>query len=369
MKIDKNLLEHLCLIEKLTSDQIADLLGVGSNKVWYWRRKFQIPTLNRTDRYCLPEIQGELKSLLIGSMLGDGGMLKYPRSARYQEGHCPEQLSYLEWKRAIWGEEWAPHPIYERNSFYVREDGVKVFYVSFFTRSHACLNYYYDLFYSFGERNKRFKSEVIELVDPFALAVWYMDDGSAGWWPSLAFGLDIDSKKTCHSILEKFGFNPIWIEGLRGSAGRFEIRGEVAALKFLELVRPYIHLCMEYKLHPKFLESEKRLLDLKVTKQYQVTMHNDRIPIKRAAKELFVSPSAIRRRLNNSGLNYATPIGCPKKFADATLVKKFINLYDENMSISSIARTLGVGRMTVLRFMRSKDIPRGWDQRSVITSL
>lgn len=349
--IPRELLERLVLEEKLPIGLIATRLGVGEQKIWYWRRKYAISAIERTTRYVLPPIEGQLKSLFLGSMLGDGGLLKQVHATRYQEAHCPEQLPYLEWKRGIWGD-WAPHPIYESRE-YTRKDGTQVKPVNMFTLSSAKLTYYHDRFYVPGRRDKGFPITLVDAIDPFALAVWYMDDGHAGWWPSIAFDLDLDSKNTVYSILEKFGFKPTWVWG------NLQINGDEQAERFLDLVRPHIHPCLEYKLHPGFLQADRRARDSLLPLAARQEACANKTPIKRIAKQLGMSPTAVKTRLQKSGFSYSAPIGRPEKFTP-DVISKFTGLYTSGTSISAIARQLGFSRMTVLKYMRDNSIQRGW---------
>lgn len=62
--------------EKLTDDAIASLLGGTNHRVQSWRRRYGIEAVARWARHDVPPIEGRLKSLLVGSMLGDGRIVR-----------------------------------------------------------------------------------------------------------------------------------------------------------------------------------------------------------------------------------------------------------------------------------------------------
>lgn len=63
-------LRRLYIEEKLTDEAIVERLGQGATlkRVRSWRRRFDIETLGKSERNEVPLIEGQLRSLLIGSM-------------------------------------------------------------------------------------------------------------------------------------------------------------------------------------------------------------------------------------------------------------------------------------------------------------
>lgn len=98
-------LRRLYLDEKLADPAIVERLGKGATlkRVRAWRKRFGIETISPSERNDVPPIDGSLRSLLVGSMLGDGGLNRQPNSTRYMENHADNQREYLEWKQAQWG--------------------------------------------------------------------------------------------------------------------------------------------------------------------------------------------------------------------------------------------------------------------------
>ena len=100
------ILRHLYENENLTEIQIAERFGCYQVKVGRLRRQWGIPTRTKGQRATatLPPLTSQQRQLLIGSLLGDGSMdATSGESARYNEGHCIDQSSYLEWKINILG--------------------------------------------------------------------------------------------------------------------------------------------------------------------------------------------------------------------------------------------------------------------------
>lgn len=114
------------------------------------------------------------RSLLVGSLLGDGRLECRSRSetARLRIHHADRQREYLFWKynllkpwvdRSPWKTLWTD----KRNG---------KTYVSWFfhTRTTNLFTPWWHLFYLSG--SKKLPNKIEKILDPFALAVWFMDD-------------------------------------------------------------------------------------------------------------------------------------------------------------------------------------------------
>jgi recombination protein RecA len=104
------------------------------------------------------------KQVIVGSLFGDGCLIRGNRSVRMAICHSKNQEEYLAWKRAqvplIFHGDVIPH----KNQRHLN------------SIEHPYLAHLYPLFYPDG---KRIASDTaLALVGPLALAVWYMDDGS-----------------------------------------------------------------------------------------------------------------------------------------------------------------------------------------------
>ncbi len=302
-------LRRLYLEEKLTDEQIVSRLGEGATvkRVRSWRHRYGIETICRTERRELPPIEGRLQSVLVGSMLGDGRISKSTHVSRYRESHCHEQLEYLKWKALEWGP-WIPTD--PKSVTWVLQD--KAFEGwRFETVSHASLNPWHELFYP-EPGPKRLQERVVDLVDPLAFAIWYMDDGSSGWWPLITFGMDPASRGVALAIFDKYGFSPRW-DLCSGSTktGQFIFEGEDQAHKFIELVRPHMPESMHHKLTFGFQGPQYQLRN-KLTREVLTELASKGTPIRRMAELLGEAPTTIDRYLKKYGIEHHRTVGRPK---------------------------------------------------------
>lgn len=292
--------------EKLTDQQIADRIGQGATvkRVRSWRKRFGIQTINRTARHEVPPIEGQLQRLLVGSMLGDGRIARNPNSARYIENHTDNQREYLEWKRQQWGA-WSKTVL--RQVSWKAKGKIYPGW-RFETVSHASLLPWHELFYPV-KGPKQLQDQVVDLMDPFAFAVWYLDDGSAQWWPVITFGMSLASRGVALGIFEKFGFSPRW-ELREGKTGQFIFEGEYQAERFIQLIEPHIPNCMKGKLqfgfHGRYYEIRQTAPEDKLRE-----LAAQGVPIKRMARMLGLSASVVDRRLKKLGVPHPRRVGRP----------------------------------------------------------
>lgn len=107
----------------------------------------------------------EQNQILLGSLLGDGCIhSNNEHSYCYIEAHCEEQEDYLLWKNNILK--------FNVNCYLHSYHQKKIFQIN---RGNVIFKYYYDLFYPNGK--KTVTREILDKLEPLALAVWFMDDG------------------------------------------------------------------------------------------------------------------------------------------------------------------------------------------------
>jgi len=301
-------LRHLYLDEKLTDQQIVGRIGGEATvkRVRSWRRRFGIPTINRSTRHDVPPVEGLLQSLLVGSMLGDGRIARNPHTARYLENHAENQRDYLEWKRQQWGS-WSKNKLSPVS--WKHEDKTYPGW-RFETVSHAMLLPWHDLFYPVPGP-KRLQENVVDLVDPFAFAVWYLDDGCAQWWPIITFGMDLASRGIAWGIFETFGFTPRW-DLRHGKTGEFIFEGEEQAERFIAFIKPHIPECMRYKLQFGF-QGHNYQLRRKLNVKTLRTLAAEGVPIRKIAEQLGESATTVNRRLIKLGIDHPRTVGRPVK--------------------------------------------------------
>jgi len=301
-------LRKLYLEDHLTDAAIASQLGSGvsSKQVRRWRIRAGIPTLNRTERHEVPPIEDRLVSLLVGSVLGDGRLDRLKNTTRFIENHAADQREYLEWKAVLWGA-WVKSGV--KPVVWKRPEGDFPGF-RFETVAHAELNPWHNVFYGMGTK-KRLDRAVVPLVDEFALAVWFMDDGSAGWWPRITFGMDVVSQGIAMGIFDRFGLHPRW-EIHKGNTGDFIFEGEEQAHRFIALVTPHMPECMRRKLTFGFQGPHYQVRQA-LTEDVFRKMASEGVPIKRMARELGVGASTVERHLQTFGIAHPRRIGRPRR--------------------------------------------------------
>lgn len=274
-------------------------------RVRSWRKRYGIETICRTERHVLTPVEGRLRSVLVGSVLGDGRISKSTHVSRYRENHSHNQFDYLMWKLNEWGSAWVPSG-HKRVTWVLKGKTYEGW--RFETVSHASLNPWHELFYP-EPGPKRLQERVVDLVDELAFAIWFMDDGSAAWWPLITFGMDPASRGIALAIFDKFGFSPRWAL-TSGNTGQFIFEGEDQAERFNALVKPHMPECMHYKLECGFKGLGYQLRQ-KLTKDHLQEMASRGTPIRRMAKLLGEAPTTVDRHLKKHGILHPRVVGRP----------------------------------------------------------
>jgi len=178
----KEQLEHDLFIEGLGTTQIAAKFGTSSGVVRSYVKRFGIqrdPRLSVSSQQVRllflqdAQLTDRQRSVIVGSILGDGHISKYFHkntvNAYLQCSQCGERKDYLLWK----GEELKPFV----RSIY-RMSYKETYLLD--TVVYPLFNEFYDLFWIGGRGgSKVIPPDVADLngFDDLALAVWFMDDG------------------------------------------------------------------------------------------------------------------------------------------------------------------------------------------------
>lgn len=117
------------------------------------------------------ELSKRQRELVVGLLLGDGHLETQNggRTYRLKVEHGVAQREYLEWLAKEF-QEWLVSGWYEKRK------GEKLVY-GFTTMSHPAFRFYGAQFYQGGK--KRIPPLIKKLMGPLALAIWFLDDGSA----------------------------------------------------------------------------------------------------------------------------------------------------------------------------------------------
>lgn len=249
--LSEALLKTLYLDEGFTDSEIAERFETYQVKISRLRNQWGIETQSKSERLALPALTPRQRSLLVGSMFGDGRLLRTGgRTAGYSEYHSLEQAEYLSWK----AEEWGP---YVKSVRPVTKVSRGKTYHGQLLRLHGCSTFYpyWRRYYPTGNGNKTFV-DVGSGLTALALAIWYLDDGSKtsnGYVRFSVSPLDSD-QKVLLEVLSRFGLTPKLYVTPDGSDVSIWLHDRTSLTKFLDLVTPHVPECMAYKLDLKLRE-------------------------------------------------------------------------------------------------------------------
>jgi len=179
------------------------------------------------------------KSLIIGTILGDGYLRIIPRrkNAFLEVNHSANQRDYVNWKYQIL------HSIVKSGPKERKGNGFRIA-CRFYTQ---CLPEITELFSYFYHEHKKVIPDNL-VIDKLSLAVWFMDDGSKSggsiYLNTQQFSLS-DQQKLQKILLEQFG--------IKSNLNKDKIYTRIRIItadskKFCDIIREIIPKSMEYKL-------------------------------------------------------------------------------------------------------------------------
>ncbi|TNC23975.1 recombinase RecA [Amycolatopsis alkalitolerans] len=195
--------------------------------------------------------------VVFGSLMGDGNISANRRDragVRFRMGHGAAQAGYLDWKVSLLG-----------NIPCARTANAKEAVFADFTplpELHELRRAVY-----FGDGKKHLSWDYLKALTPLALAIWYMDDGcftvrSKGVQQRTAGGsgrieicveaMGADTRERLVSYLRDTHDLDVKLTS-RGARGVAVLQFSTAGTaRFQQLIAPYVHPSMEYKLLPRF---------------------------------------------------------------------------------------------------------------------
>jgi recombination protein RecA len=195
--------------------------------------------------------------LILGALMGDGNLSPNPRGrsgTRFRMGHGAKQAAYLDWKVSLLG-----------NIGCTLSSNVKGAVFADLTPLPELAELREAVY--FGDGKKHLSWEYLKALTPFALAVWYMDDGcftvrskgvqertrgGTGRIEICVQAMSPGSRERLADYLRATHRLDVKVV-TRGSRSQAILQFTTAASeKFQKLVAPYIHPSMEYKLLPRF---------------------------------------------------------------------------------------------------------------------
>ena len=196
--------------------------------------------------------------VILGGLMGDGSLTEPAAqdgcSARFRMGHGAKQVEYIDWKASLLGNIGQCRSVRPKGDVHVDLTPL------------AELSELREVVY-WGDGKKTLSWDYIKSLTPLALAVWYQDDGSfslrskgvqvrttggSGRSEMCVEAMSPDSRARLKDHLrDEFGLDArLSIRGSRRMAVLTFTTESTAKLH--ELVAPYVHPSMQYKLLPRF---------------------------------------------------------------------------------------------------------------------
>jgi recombination protein RecA len=185
----------------------------------------------------------DLQHLVLGSMLGDASIKQEGKMAAYfREEHAKGQKAYVRWKERAFGK------LCRKPSDNAHGYGFSTVALYEFAEVRA-------KFYSENKRYKHVTTALLEQLNPLSLAVWYLDDGTNDSryraYNKKTIYLHRLTAEECRSFeavfASKFGLKCTVTNHTKSGSARIAFYGREAE-KLEEIIRPYCHRSMAYKL-------------------------------------------------------------------------------------------------------------------------
>lgn len=267
--MNRKILDESTLVSLLNDygsvGKVAAYLSIPYSTVYAWYKKYKIKLppscMNIYSELRSIELTKLQKSVVLGSILGDGGLIKQKASknARLQIGHCTKQLDYLKWKSGLLD------PFCKSKPVLAEKAGPKIIcgkksmcsgYYIVNTIAHPDITEYYNKYYFGG--NKRVHMDVIDELDELALAIWLADDGSFTFRSECEYSIR-GSIATCSFYreevelllltLSKFYAGHVYI----GKDNSIYLSGTYHLNKLLDIITEILPKSIHYKLAPQRL--------------------------------------------------------------------------------------------------------------------
>jgi recombination protein RecA len=195
--------------------------------------------------------------VVLGGLMGDGHLAPNTRDrhgVRFRMGHGAEQVAYLDWKASLLGNIPQTRTTNGKGAGFVDLTPLPE------------LGELRQVVY-WGDGKKHLTDEVLKALTPLALAIWYMDDGS---FTVRSKGLQDRTKggsgriEICVEAMSEASRERLvsYLRDVHGVECRVSLRGAVrkavlqmttaGTARFQEIVAPFVHPSMEYKLLPRF---------------------------------------------------------------------------------------------------------------------
>jgi recombination protein RecA len=221
-----------------------------------WREAGELMAGDRvmaTEEHLLSNQQWQV---VLGSLMGDGNLspnLRDRNGVRFRLGHGGKQTAYLDWKVSLLG-----------NVDCTRRTNDMGAVFADFTPLPELAELQRTVY--LGDGKKHITEEYLKALTPLALAIWFMDDGSftlrskglqrrtQGGSGRLQFCVEAMSEGSRNRLVDYLRdthrLDVSWRAAGSGGKAVLTFSTESSA-RFLDLVAPYVHPSMDYKLLPR----------------------------------------------------------------------------------------------------------------------
>ena len=183
------------------------------------------------------------RSVLVGTLLGDGCLAKHGRHHRLHVKHKGAHASLVEWKREIF----SPFISMQLHRFDQKLGLRRYPCVQFATRTHPVFTEWHRRFYVEGR--KTVPGDIRGLLDPVALAVWFMDDGAVDH-AGLTFQTHSFTRDEVMVLMEALQERFHLAVNLRRNRGAWVIYVQERSVRlFAEIIGPHLLPEFTYKLN------------------------------------------------------------------------------------------------------------------------
>lgn len=244
----------------MSLEEIAIELKVPYDYIGFLREHFDISRLGpkfinrkKTEK----PLTNRQKEIIIGSLMGDAGKMS---SSSVKMKQSVKQKEYLLWKFTELHEHASLNSLKEEQYLDKRYNKVN-HQIRFYTNANTDIETILSMFYKSG--HKTITPEILNLLTPLGIAVWFMDDGTTDWKERQILQ---GNKSNPSSLLctDSFSLPELeimceWFEVTHGIIAIPKIRqnpqstvyriffNTVEHIKLLALISPYIIPSMKYK--------------------------------------------------------------------------------------------------------------------------
>ena len=263
---DNGVAEHFLqfTVEKSSGNGLSQFAATDNHLIRTpggWREAGNLIVGDRVLANETARLSDQQLQLVLGGLMGDAHLapnLHDRHGVRFRMGHGEKQVEYLDWKASLFGN------IGQSRS--VNAKGVAFVDLSPLPELGELREVVY-----WGDGKKHLTDDYLKSLSPLALAIWFMDDGSfserllsddakglqqrtAGGSGRVEFCVEAMSEASRVRLAD-------YLRDVHGVDNKLSIRGAVkkavltmttaGSSKFLELVAPYVHPSMDYKLLPR----------------------------------------------------------------------------------------------------------------------